>query len=356
MAGLEALLERFYQAAAEPDRLPDAVGGVLPLVGGDSVAFRTIGAGHHAAIVRGLGGAGAQDYPLAGLPGDVILDNIRHGVVGRVVTDRDLMPEAAFLRSPFYQDWAAPQGIFTAMSSVIDRQDGRSTALTVRRGRTRAPFSQADRHLFRRICTHLRFAHLAAGLAAERRAGGVMAGAALERAPDPMVLADRQGRVRHASAAVRALTLEVDGLLLTDDGLLVAAAPGGPGCLWRFAPVVACVLDVQAEKVVRVARGEAVPLLIELVPLAAEQAALLRLRNVAPQRRWADEALMTIWSLTRAECAVALSIARGADLRQTAERLGVGVNTVRAHLRAILEKTRTHRQAELASLINGVLS
>ena len=49
--------------------------------------------------------------------------------------------------------------------------------------------------------------------------------------------------------------------------------------------------------------------------------------------------------------ALAALLLEGVDLREAAERLGVGLWTVRAHLQQIFEKTGTHRQAELVSLL-----
>lgn len=48
---------------------------------------------------------------------------------------------------------------------------------------------------------------------------------------------------------------------------------------------------------------------------------------------------------------LAAHLARGLDIPQIATRLGIGVGTARWYLKRVLEKTNTHRQAELVSLI-----
>jgi DNA-binding CsgD family transcriptional regulator len=57
------------------------------------------------------------------------------------------------------------------------------------------------------------------------------------------------------------------------------------------------------------------------------------------------------FQLTPAEARVAVYLASGAALKDYAEEFGVTYNTVRAQLRAIFEKTDTHRQAELVRLL-----
>lgn len=55
--------------------------------------------------------------------------------------------------------------------------------------------------------------------------------------------------------------------------------------------------------------------------------------------------------LTGAELALALAVARGCTLVGYARGRGISLHTVRAQLKVVFEKTGTHRQAELVSLI-----
>ena len=58
-----------------------------------------------------------------------------------------------------------------------------------------------------------------------------------------------------------------------------------------------------------------------------------------------------LFGLTRAESAVAAALGRGAAPDEIAADLGIGLATVRSHLKRILAKTGTHRQAEAAALL-----
>ena len=59
------------------------------------------------------------------------------------------------------------------------------------------------------------------------------------------------------------------------------------------------------------------------------------------------------FGLTPAEARLAIHLATGASLTEAADMLGVTHNTVRAQLRAIFDKTDTHRQTELIRLLQG---
>ena len=65
----------------------------------------------------------------------------------------------------------------------------------------------------------------------------------------------------------------------------------------------------------------------------------------------AADLLAQLYGLTGRERALVGLLLEGFDLREAAGRLGVGMNTVRTHLRQVFEKTNTHRQAELVSLL-----
>jgi DNA-binding CsgD family transcriptional regulator/uncharacterized protein YhfF len=57
------------------------------------------------------------------------------------------------------------------------------------------------------------------------------------------------------------------------------------------------------------------------------------------------------FQLTPAEARLAVHLASGSSLSDAADALGVTYNTVRAQLRAIFDKTETHRQTELVRLL-----
>jgi len=61
--------------------------------------------------------------------------------------------------------------------------------------------------------------------------------------------------------------------------------------------------------------------------------------------------LRQLYRLTEREAALAALLLEGCDLREAGEKMGVGIGTVRTHLRQLFEKTDTRRQAGLVRLL-----
>jgi DNA-binding CsgD family transcriptional regulator len=65
-----------------------------------------------------------------------------------------------------------------------------------------------------------------------------------------------------------------------------------------------------------------------------------------------DVQMLRDWyDLTLAEARVAMLLASGLSVDEIAERLGIGANTARTHLKSIFGKTDTRRQGELIRLL-----
>lgn len=75
----------------------------------------------------------------------------------------------------------------------------------------------------------------------------------------------------------------------------------------------------------------------------------------APQRepnaQLALQALQLEYSLTRAEARVVKLLCQGFSMKAIAQDLGVSLETARTHAKRAMQKTDTHRQAELVSLV-----
>lgn len=148
-----------------------------------------------------------------------------------------------------------------------------------------------------------------------------LAALGLARPGSPVTL--RQGRL-HAGNEQAALERAVQLL----------QAPRGPARLGLMLP-----RNDQAPLTLALHRGAPLP-------------QTLWLRLVWPEQLRIDaELLGSMFRLTTAEQRVALALADGYSTRETAEQLGVQENTVRGHIKQLLAKTHTQRQAELTALL-----
>lgn len=78
---------------------------------------------------------------------------------------------------------------------------------------------------------------------------------------------------------------------------------------------------------------------------------LLCIREVECASISTRKILQQEFRLTPAEASIAALLAEGLSLKLIASKLQVSIWTARSHLRAIFQKTDTHRQAELVSLL-----
>jgi DNA-binding CsgD family transcriptional regulator len=67
------------------------------------------------------------------------------------------------------------------------------------------------------------------------------------------------------------------------------------------------------------------------------------------------ELVQSLFDLTPAEARVARSLAAGRTVENIASEGGVSLNTVRTHVRGVLEKTGCNRQAEVIALLTGIV-
>ena len=148
-------------------------------------------------------------------------------------------------------------------------------------------------------------------------------------------------RLRDAVAAAGAMTNGTNGGGLHfahdsnrhDDRSVCLARPSGQLPLrLTLLPVWRLGLDLPATSAPRVA--------VFIRELAAA---------VAIDRR----ALADVLRLTSRETDIAVLLAQGLDLGTIATALGLGLGTVRFHLKHVFEKTRTHSQPALVAMLHG---
>ena len=68
----------------------------------------------------------------------------------------------------------------------------------------------------------------------------------------------------------------------------------------------------------------------------------------------AVELVQSLYDLTPAEACVARGLVAGKTLEEIAAEQFVSRNTVRTHLRGVMEKTGCNRQAEVVALLGGL--
>ncbi|CAN5314207.1 helix-turn-helix transcriptional regulator [soil metagenome] len=279
--------------------------------------------------------------------------------LSRIITDEQLVTREEQENSAFYQEWLPHLGIHHMLGAVFPAADGAIGVLGIHRSRAEGPYGESDRRDAGVLLPHLQRA-LQMG---QRLAGAALtrceASQALDRLDAGVLVVDRSGRIIHASAVAEAMlrgqtALGVSGgrLFLRDPalhdrllGLVRGAIETARG---QIAP---------AASALAVPRELRLPLTLAVTPLRPSAVgfgdqrprAMIFLRD--PEAPMAIHRLRDLFGFTRAEAAIAGDLGRGRALEDIAARRGIGLATVRSHLKRILAKTGTNRQAEVAALL-----
>ncbi len=181
----------------------------------------------------------------------------------------------------------------------------------------------------------------------------------LQHFPHAVFLVDAHGAVTAFNQRAAAIVAQGDGLFVWRD-VLRCARPADTAALHRL---VAAVAECDGRRGVaryglRLRRSGRRPLSALVAPfrcqnVVANSAVVIAVFVHDPECPPAIdvETLRDWYSLTPAEARVAALLAGGLSVKDIVERLGIGANTARTHLKSIFAKTETRRQAELIQLL-----
>ncbi len=217
-------------------------------------------------------------------------------------------------------------------------------------------FSDKDREHFSALRSQLQMASRIMSIFAESEMRGYLA--AFERANVACLFVDRRGSV--VAANQKAEGLLKDDVHVFRNKLTVASS--------REASVFEAALnrvigsaDPTLRQVVTFERGDKRPILARIERVGsnlrdvfADACAMVLLEDVDQPQSISHDVLRKLFGFTLSECRVACLLGEGEDIRAIAERCGVHYETARAHMRSILKKTGTQRQAELCLLLGNI--
>jgi DNA-binding CsgD family transcriptional regulator len=267
------------------------------------------------------------------------------------------------LSSALYNDWMRPQEIQHVLGGIVSRVQGQYVALTGLRGGREGTFRAAEIRAHSAIIAHLGWAfHLRNRLL---RAGWQPAGgwAAWDASPQAVIFLDRHGRVAYVNPAALWVLTFGGALSLRGDRL----AAWHPRSIQALGGLVHRAIR-RGEGVARAGGSLQLPspsgragLTAQVYPLNAARewiglggaplAAAVFLNASTPPAPNSPSGLRDRFGLTPAEIRLAQCLTRGLSVRQAAETLGASYHTVRAHLRAVYDKTGVNRQNALMRIL-----
>jgi DNA-binding CsgD family transcriptional regulator len=282
-------------------------------------------------------------------------------VPGRVVIGEQLIPQALFERSEYYNDFLRPMDVAHVMSVGIQGNERRFTALSVLRSKRRGPFDSHETAFLEHLLPHLKRAVQIHERVASVERGNHPLVAVADQINEGLILLDGAGRPLFVNRDASSILAGTDVVRLTRRGLR-ARRPVDDARLRELVCSAARQPRLGATGgggMLSMPRGGgARPLVLLVTPggagaswlEGARQGVTIWLRDPdaipSPPHEWLQHA----FGLTPAEASLAALISEGHDPKGAAACLGLSVHTTRSQLKAVLGKTGTHSQAELVRL------
>lgn len=300
-----------------------------------------------------------QDYSLSFAALDPWAEaTARHRCANVAINLQDYVPQAAYERSAFYNEYVRAIGddTFHCMGVHIQRAWG-AGMLAVQRGKTQRPFAGAELALLGEVALHIRHLLSIRGKLSALRRHTTGLEAMLDQLSQPMLLVESDGDVRFANTAAVDLLTRGDALTVHDGLLEVASAVAAPAL--AAALTKACDPAAPAASTILLPQDRGLPLVASVCPInagAGQRQALISIQDNRAQAKAAIKQLQSLFALTGAEAEIAERLAAGASVAKIAEERRVAVDTIRTQLKSLSAKLGCSRQIEIAALVNSVRS
>jgi DNA-binding CsgD family transcriptional regulator len=282
--------------------------------------------------------------------------------VGEVATMTMLAGEREPLNSDFYVKWVRPLGFRDVIGVLVLKSGKRVAWFSIARSDIQSRFDDTDLRQMELLSPHICRALLISdaldlqSIVANRLAETV------DHLSTGILLTEDSGRIAYMNGSAESI-LKHGNALKAREGRLMAARPESRDALSRAlqASVDGKAPSASGQYAVPLPDEEGSGLIANVLPLqwrdgrnplaALPGAAAVIIQNPSQGATPPMEAIALLYGLTTAERNVLEQVADSHSPQETADRLGVSVNTVKTHLQKIFAKTNTARQADLVRLV-----
>jgi DNA-binding CsgD family transcriptional regulator len=352
----ETVVSSFYEAAVQNSLWPTALGELAKAVGAEGASLVERRLESSPAMIPSEGLAEAMDTFVRE---NWSLRNYRfeYGIeVARrngVVTESMIRSSTQLDREPLQTGFLQRFGLRWFAGLAVVGEADEDILMSIDRRANSEPYSRAEVALLQRVLPHIKRAGQLALASSSSVSSGILWG--LDQFGRPAILLDSTGKVVQLNA--RAERLLGNGIAIVE-GRLTATARDADTAFQQHLKSAGRVWQ-QVSGPVALPRISQRPLIAHVAPIVKSASEIFQRAKVLVMFVDSDEKRQTpafllqeAFGLTPAEARIALSIANGDELRRASDVNGIAFETARVHLKAIFAKTQTHRQVELALLIN----
>ncbi len=359
---LTTVVSGFYEASMDPKLWPEVLGKLRDALHADAAAVISHDFEHgrgqleHSVSIDAMFVTAYREF--YGRQ-NVWLQHPEHfRQAGTVLTSRQIIDSASVMETDFYRYWLRPQNLFHHLLGVLETQGSQVTLLSFARARDKGAFWDEDTELLFRLLPYLRQGIRSGGMIRRVQDAERILLDTLDVMPIGIVVLSCSGAVLNANRAAREIIDHEEALYLGSGGLGLKLTAGrfrfrdflaGSGSESKPDPIG----DTHTFSIPR-ENGKR-PLTLLVMPVKdrthrrsdRDPGAVLFIGDPDRPVDIDPRQLVRMYNLSRAEARVAVLLARGMRLDESAQQLGLTYETVRKHLKQIFAKTGTDRQAEL---------
>lgn len=366
---LSSIVGDIYDCAINPSGWPATLSRITLAL---DAAYTTISLGDRSGAVARMAAHSpwdpeqlrilVEDYGIDGIPG---LKAILGQDVDSTLSTMTSMPEQDFQLTPFYLNWAKPQGLRDAcLVKFVHTADRIGIMGSITRAH-RAVIGEAEKRFMGLLSPHLRRAALIGDLLEQTRVEAQAYQAALNSLAVAVVLTEANGHIVFANAAAENMFLQ-EGPISGAGRKLKTQLPAS-----QLALNAALYSASQSDQILG-GSGIGIPMSLSDQPAAVAYVLPLSQGTARAAFRPAtaavfistrisalpppDAVLVALYDLTQAEARVVLAIVAERQKPDILHELGISANTLKTHLSRAFKKTRTGNQAELVQLVSSLAS
>lgn len=328
-------------------RPPDVADDGLILSSGDNLAPTNLDLAEQAA---------AYTYNICAI------DPFNNAPLDKVIVIDDVIPADQLLSNEYYKLCMLPHGIRHTAAFDLLCDNGQRISVRLCRPTGAPSFSAEERDLMQLLCSHIRRAVSTSTKLVQLDSERQLYAKAISGRDIGIVMLDKTGRIMRSNAAADRLFKEKDGISRVHDEIHLKQGELNERLRALIQDTLAAqqrdeTVPVQALAVPRPSRKSDYELVVKTVPVDR----YLEQRNTPhltvfisdPATHVAISArtLITLYHLTPAEATLSILLADGKSLEDIAKASGITLNTARAHLRSVFQKTGVTQQSMLVSLV-----
>ncbi len=359
----EPVVRLFFEAAAHPERWPQALHELALACGAEGAAAHTANGTETRTSILSQGVSALYDNFITRWRAPELNSHRARGLAllkrgwRGALTENDIFTPEDMARDPFHQEFIIPSGFSSFAGIVLAKRPGLMMSASIYRRPKQGRYEKSEIKSINKLTEQLRSA--AAVAMRIGMSSMVHTADAFASLGQPVAVLSHDGRIVHTSPAF-------DGLIA--NGIHIKT--GRLGC-WqpdadrRLAAAIgrATTYDGTVREpgrsVILPRRNGLRPLIAEIIPVVGDgqdifrlAGAILTLTDLEAASLGPPEAtLQQVFQLTPVEARLAAQIAAGGTLPDIARTEGIARDTLRSRLKSIFDKTGTRRQLELALVL-----